>query len=159
MSVLITPKIFSDDLVKQFAQKMITSPSDQYANAMLLVDNSVAYRFINYCLSDKIYLQETERLKSEGNSSKILSKEAICEKILNLAESALVDSKDRIGAYKLYADMNGMIEKPQMNMQINTHVNNKVMVLPAELSPEDFQKRALIQQRELKELARATITN
>lgn len=102
-------------------------------------------------LYDPFVVAEVERLTGEEAVGEILpSKEAVAKEILDFARETH-DGKDKIGAFKLFAEVMGHIAKVPSMVQDN-RVINVLRVPTRDLTPEDdadFNARFYAQQTKL----------
>ena len=72
---------------------------------------------------------------SEAINLKLLDREQLARKLLDFANEKApngfptVDAKDRLAAYKLYAEVQGFIGKVELNNSTNNYYDNRTMAI------------------------------
>lgn len=137
-----------------FAAALLKTPTEPFTAALIVfgVDTGRALRAAHEWYKDPFVTAECERLKSEGftKHNKEELRDELIDEMMKIVrnEKAFVD--DRVKAGKLAAEIRGLIEKPQTNINNNVVTANKVMVVKDHGNNDDWEKRLLEQQRGLK---------
>lgn len=148
-----------DDILKKaFGIELARNPGEPFQAALAVFgdDTGKALMASQMWLRDELVIQaRDEYLGEHGEEVKLASKDQLARQILDMAEATniegtryLYDGKDRLAAFKLYAEVMGFIEKPQTtinNNQVNT--TNKVMVVQ-NFGENDTWENALAEQQQ-----------
>lgn len=119
-------------------------------------DTGQALLMANKWVNDPVVTAEQQRLISasdEGELDFIGTKAEFCREVLEAARNSW-DGDTKHKFYKLYADARGFIAKPdtQVNVQVN---QNRVMIVRDMGSNDDWEAKAVSQQRALIDVASA----
>lgn len=147
----------SDDellaLKEQFAELSLREP-DPFKVALVLFPNDTgrALRIANEWPSDpavRTFRQSFVDAEEEGESAFLPTKAEAARLAWNLARDSERDGETRHKFLKLYAEMRGFIEKPQV--AVNNTVNNtvRVLVVKDHGSDEDWRTALKAQQKRL----------
>ena len=113
-------------------------------------------------LEDPFVIREINRLMTEqgGVGALLPSPDEIAKEVLDLGRSAS-DHKDKLGYFKLYADMQGLIQKGDINIDARSLVQN-VIEVPSRITEDQRPAKEfewVEQQRKLVADARSTRPN
>lgn len=98
---------------------------------------------------DPVVLVELERLMQGSEAKSFLpTKEKQAQDIYAIATSERVSVDEKLKAHRLYAEMMGHIEKPVPGGNVNI-LTQGVMIVKDAGSDEEWQEKALAQQRRL----------
>lgn len=103
-------------------------------------------------VKDPYVLECVAKLKEAKEAEKKpISKETLCKEIETAAKS--MSDEDKLKAWRLLAEMNGYIEKaaPATINNNNQQVINPVLIMPAELPDEEWERRAQANSKRLRE--------
>lgn len=140
------------ELKMQLARIIARDPSKRYSATSELFPNDEDRGKVfeaNSWLQCPEVNAEVDRLIAAGEVGVVLpTQETVAHEVLTLARS-IKNPKDKLAAYKLHAEMRGMIKKPETT--INNVNDNSVRVLrvPAFASQEQFEERLEAQQVKL----------
>jgi hypothetical protein len=142
-----------------FALAYLKKPDDAFGAALTVFsDTGAALRASMNWINDDEVLAEMDRLEGEyGVDAFLPTKEDICRDILKIAADAYAPTKERVNAYRLYAEVRKFIEKGT-KVDVNNSVNqtHNVMNVPMPASIEEWQEKARFQQKQLVSDARPT---
>lgn len=143
-------------LKKDFAANLLRYPDDPAKAAFNTTpDVGAALQIAKHWPTDPVVVAEQDRLMaSDGARAFLPTKEAQARDIYALANSPTTDVDNRIKAHRLYAEVMGFIEKPNAGGGINV-LNQGVMIVREAASNEDWERKAIEQQRTL--TAHATV--
>ena len=150
-----------ENLMKDmFAGALLRQPDNPFAAACKVfgLDTASALRAASEWINDTYVLtKQAELLDSLGEETFIPSRLTLARKVWELAESPGSEKKDRIAAYKLYAEIQGYIEKGVgAIVNNNTIVNqNRVMVVKDFGDDDSWENKAVEHQTKLIEHARS----
>ena len=103
-------------------------------------------------------LEMVKEFERNGEAEEdVASKDQITREVLALARNNMVETKDRLAAYRLAAELNGQIEKPGAN--INVAIANRVMMVTDHGTNDEWEAKAFEQQQRLLENASQTTAN
>ena len=145
----------SDILKDAFAAALLRSPDDPFGAALTIfgTDTRRALVASQEWVHDLYVLQkQAELLEKFGEDEFLPSKATLARNVFTLATTTK-DAKDRIAAYKLYADIRGMIEKQTAIANVTVN-NNRVMVMRDHGTDDDWEEVAKKQQTKLIEHSR-----
>lgn len=131
-----------------FAAALLQEPAPM--RAALLVepkDTALALRMAVEWEFDGEVRAEMKRLTT-GDSSEIVPVKSQAALLAWQMAQTLPEGKDRVAALKLFAQMTGLIEKGDTNVNVGVVVN-KVMEVQRFASDEDWEVRAAAQQARL----------
>lgn len=93
-----------------------------------------------------------EYLDANGKALNVLTKEELAKKIITLADTTTIDVRDRLNAFKLFAELMDYMPKPN-NVNVNDnrqmHVTQHVMLVPTSNNDDDWAEKARVQQAKL----------
>lgn len=144
----------SDEALKQaYAEAYLKTPDDPYAAAVAVFAGDTARALIvsREWPHDADVIAHMDTLKETlGDDAFLPDKATTARAIYALAESTRVDPKDRLAAYKLYAELRDFIPKPGTTVNNNTLVDNrKVMVVTDHGTDAEWEAKARAQQAKL----------
>jgi hypothetical protein len=146
----------SDTILKDaFAAALLRSPDDPFTAALAVfgTDTRTALYVSQEWVRDLYVLQkQAELLEQFGEDEFLPSKATLARDVFNFARSTK-DGKEKIAAYKLYAEVRGMIEKQTAIANVTVN-NNRVMVVKDHGTDDDWETAARIQQAKLIEHSR-----
>lgn len=146
----------SDTILKDaFAAALLRSPDDPFAAALQVFGNDTrtAMFVAQEWVRDLYVLQkQAELLEAFGEDEFLPSKATLARDLFALARSTK-DTKDKVAAYKLFAEVRGMIEKQTAIANVTVN-NNRVMVVKDHGSDDDWERVARSQQAKLIEHSR-----
>lgn len=143
-------------LKHKFAEALLREPHEPYRAGVLVFGNDTrrALEASQQWVFDLAVLEyQTELLEKLGPDAFLPAKAETARRIWSVGETA-TDAKDKLQAYKLYAELRGFVPKGDGN---NTNVNvtlNRVMVMRDFGSDEDWEAKAASQQSKLIEHSR-----
>ena len=131
------------DRKRDFAKAMRRYPNDAYRAACIVFPNdaalaqriSITWQFDPHVMA---------MMDSTDVEIQLPPKDQVCLEVIELARTA-IDPKDKLAAFKLYAELNGMVQKEQTNVNVN--IANKVMQVSNSGSDEQWELAALKNQR------------
>ena len=100
----------------------------------LFEDTSHALWASHHWIYDPVVIASKD-LYSEAINLKLLDREQLARKLLDFANEKApngfptVDAKDRLAAYKLYAEVQGFIGKVELNNSTNNYYDNRTMAI------------------------------
>lgn len=147
-------------LKKAFGIELARNPGEPFQAALSIFgdDTGKALMASQVWVRDPLVIQSRdEYLAENGVEVKLDSKAELAAKILKFADEKnadetryLHDGKDRLSAYKLYAEVMGYIEKPQVVNNNNVvATSNKVMVVQNFGDDDNWEQALAAQQRQL----------
>jgi hypothetical protein len=133
----------------KFAELLLKTPDNPFKAAMGVFDETgdALYASIHWPEDDFVKAEQKRILDEKGKAHFLPDKERLSHMIINEAEQAR-DPGDKHKMFRLYAEVNGMIDKPGTNVTV-TNTNNRVMMVHDHGSDEDWSNKALKQQRRL----------
>lgn len=146
---------------RAFARALLFHPTDPYKAAIMVLGFENTGKALQIHLTwplDQIVLQEQVRLiYEEGEETFLPSKLAVARRIFELAEGEHVPAKDRLAAYRLYAEMMEMVPRPSAigvgHLTVNQQ-NNRVLVMKDHGTDDEHEQHTMRQQAKLIEAAR-----
>ena len=144
------------DRKARFAEALLRNPNNAYAAACSVfgMDTATALRVSSEWPYDLFVLQrQAELLEQFGPDEYLPTKAVVARRIYETGETA-TDVKDKLAAFKLYAELRGFVPKgdgANVNLTVN---NNRVMVLRDFGSDDDWETAAAKQQTKLIEHSR-----
>jgi len=118
-------------------------------------DTSAAMHAAHHWPKDPEVADETALLKKTlGDDFFLPTKADLARAVFNLAGDVRFDPRERISAYKLYAEIMGYGARADRD-QTNVVNNNKVLVLPPTMSYDDWVEGTRQQQAKLIDASRA----
>lgn len=136
-----------------YAALLLRYPKDPFKAALELHPSNTnrALFVANYYPIDPDVLRiKKDLLAKNGKGAYMPDKHDLAEVLWSRIESNRISNEDLAKLGKLYADINGFIEKPSNNVNINTNVDNRVvMVIPHMGTGDEWERNALEQQRNL----------
>lgn len=142
---------------EMFAAALLRTPHDPFGAACLVfgMDSARALEASIKWIHDSFVLQrQAELLQEFGEATFMPSKLTLARRVYELAEDRNTDKKERIAAYKLYADIMGMIERQALIGHQTNVTQNRVMVVRDFGTDDQWESAALKQQTKLIEHAR-----
>lgn len=148
----------SDDVLKDaYAMLLLQAPNDPFGCALKLFGTNTvrALEVSQTWVCDYYVLSKQADLLAEFGEDHFLPSKAIAaRRVFEMAEMSNADRKDRLAAYRLYAEMRGFIEKGG-GININNNITtNRVMVVKDHGSNDDWERSAAGQQSKLIEHSR-----
>lgn len=143
------------ELKAKFAEALLRTPTDPFRAAMALFGNDTvrALEVANSWPVDLAVLQrQADLLEQFGPDEYLPTKATVARRIYEVGETA-ADVKDKLAAYKLYADIRGFMPKGETNNNIVVN-NNRVMVVRDFGNDEQWETAAASQQAKLIEHSR-----
>lgn len=143
-------------LKHEFAEALLKLPNDPFRAACGVFGNDTvkALEVANRWPFDLVVLQrQAELLDKFGPEEFLPTKTDVARRIWNCGEAA-TDTKDKLAAYRLYAELRGFVPKGDaagVNVTVN---NNRVMVVPAFGTDDQWETNAARQQSKLIEHSR-----
>lgn len=113
---------------------------------------------ISHWLRDPVVLEVREAVENNIN---LLDKDQLSAKLLRFADEKssagfpLHESKDRLAAYKLYAEIQGMMPKTGIDLSSKTFVNNAMEITLVEAEREKEQEAKIINHVDIEPLPNA----
>lgn len=143
-------------LKEDFAENLLRHPDDPFKAAFLTTpDTGLALQIGRDWPNDPIVKAAQQRLISSTEGKRFLpTKEEQAREVYKLATSDRVSGDERLKAHRLYAELMGFIEKPVSGNTTNI-LNQGVMIVREAASDEDWEAKAIEQQRVL--TAHATV--
>lgn len=145
-----------DELIlakQRFAAALLKQPGEPFKAALSIgLDTGKALRASSEWVNDEIVLKEQERLLEENENGALdfLPTKADAARLAwDMANNDAAFIEDKLKALKLYADIRGFIEKPAAVNVDQRVTNNRVMLVKEFESDEDWEAKALEQQRKL----------
>lgn len=146
---------------KAFARALLFNPSDPYRAAITVLGMANTGKALQVHLTwpmDQIVINEQVRLiYEEGEETFLPNKVTVARRVFELAEQQNVVAKDRLAAYKLYAEIMDMVPKTGAigvgHLTVNQN-NNRVLVMQNHGSDEEHEQRTMKQQAKLIEVAK-----
>ena len=150
------------ELKKQFALALLKTPDDPFEAGIAVFGNNTgeALRVSRRWLDDPDVLRfKEEALKLVGEASFLPTKTQLAREAYKLAIDIKLHADDRIKAMRLYADINGYIEKNGPVINNNILTTNKVMLVRDTGTTEEWENKMALQQSRLIEDANAERVN
>jgi hypothetical protein len=137
------------ELKTRFAEALLRTPDEPYNAAFAAIgDSGLALQAANLWARDPFVLSEKIRLCEEhGVKAFLPTKEDQAGALWKMANDKSVEPEDRLKAHRLYAELMGHIEKP--STQVTQVVNQGVMIVKDHGSNDDWETRAIAQQKGL----------
>jgi hypothetical protein len=141
------------DLKREFATELLRLGSPDVAARHMFPDEPRRSMLVAMAWpTDDVVVEAMSELQAAADPKKPLlpTKENLLRELwyLGTDRSIARDTKDRITALGKFAEVAGMIDKQPANV-VNVGLTNKVMVVPAEMSLDDWEKKAVSQQQNL----------
>lgn len=103
---------------------------------------------------DTVVIKELDRLKKTGATLDLLPNESVVlKKLWDKLQQPCIEDKDFISGVKLYSEIRGYIKK-NPEIVVNNQPKQKVLVIPASKSIEEWEEKAMKQQKDLTDVAR-----
>ena len=142
------------DIDKKVAFATRLGKGDRPLDAALFVfeKQSDALQAVQLWSRDPLVVETREKVESETN---LLDKDALSRKLLKFADektpagNPIHESKDRIAAYKLYAEIQGYIGKINIDASQKTFNSNAMTITLVEAEQEQKTEIKTIEHREL----------
>jgi len=140
----------------RFAEALLRTPTDPFRAALTVFgnDTATALRISNLWPYDLYVLQrQAELLEQFGPDEYLPTKQQVARRIYEVGENA-ADNKDKLAAFKLYAELRGFVPKGEgvtNNLTVN---NNRVMIMKDFGTDEQWESAAVGQQTKLIEHSR-----
>lgn len=142
----------SDNILKDAFANALLRTADPWKAACIVFGNDTARALeCSQSWPSDLYVlsRQAELLDTMGEDAFLPTKAMTLRRIWETAESS-TDRKDKIAAFKLYAEVRGYIEKPGDKININNHItSNRVMIVKDHGSNEDWENTAANQQMKL----------
>jgi hypothetical protein len=105
---------------------------------------------------DPEVIEEMARLKAElGDEYFLPTRADLARALWRLSEDEKVEARERLLAYKTYADVLGFIAKPEAASTTNNNITNKVLIVPASATAEEWESRLIARQAKLIDASRS----
>ena len=116
----------------------------------LTKDVGIACRIANeWCYDPFVVAKKNELVAKHGKKAFLIPKEDFANEIIDVARKAS-DISDKHKMYRLYAETQGLIEKPTTNINNNIqNVSNRVMVIKDSGSDAEWAEKLRLQQERL----------
>lgn len=141
------------DSKAKFARLLLKEPSDPFAVALKVFpdDTKRALWVANNWPSDTEVLSLQEKAEEEeGELTFLPTKGQLCRGIWDKMNDKFTDADTYAKLSKVYAEVRGFIEKPQIAVNTNIqNVTNKVMIVRENGSDADWERKLLEQQARL----------
>lgn len=140
----------------RFAEALLRTPNNAYAAACVVfgTDTANALRVSSEWPFDLYVLQRQAELLDEFGADEFLPTKAVVARNIYETGERATDPKDKLAAFKLYAEVRGFMPKgdaASVNLTVN---NNRVMVLRDFGNDDDWERAASKQQSKLIEHSR-----
>jgi hypothetical protein len=144
------------ELKHEFAAALLKTPEDPFKAAFSVIPDvgqacEVATKWPN---DSEVRAQQLRLIEQHGEMEFLPSKEQQCKDIYyGIAENKNIDVETRLKAHRLYAEMRSHIDKPmpaQAGMQV---INQGIMVVRDHGTDDEWENKAVNQQRKLIEHA------
>lgn len=149
-----------DELKRKFAAALLRNPGKPFEAGVEVfgTDTGSALRAASVWIHDPIVVAERDRLtEEEGEMAFLPSKADLARKIYDMAsnEAVRMDFKDRLAAFRFYAELRSFIEKPReaSGDVTNNVTTNNVMVVRDHGTDTEWSDKLRNQQRKLLENA------
>lgn len=140
-----------EDQKRAFAAELLRNDGDGFKAAFALFgeDTGKALQLGRIWLTDPVVIAEQDKLLRSSDAKTFLpSKEQQARDVYKMATDATQPIDDRLKAHRLYAEIMGHIEKP--NVQAGTNILNQgVMIVRDAGSNDDWEAKAIAHQRSL----------
>lgn len=154
---LWSTQVIADEnaLKDTYAELLLKTPQDTYGVAIKVVGNDIARALkisAEWPIDIYVLNKQAELLAAFGPEAFLPTKAEVARRIYTVGENA-TDPKDKLAAFKLYAEVRGFIQKADNvnNIQVN---NNRVMVLRDFGNDDQWETKAVKQQNKLIEHSR-----
>lgn len=138
---------------EKFSRLLLKEPSDPFAVALKVFpdDTKRALWVANNWPSDPEVLSLQEKAtEDEGELAFLPTKGQLCRDVWEKMQDKFTDPDTYVKLGKLYAEVRGFIEKPQMAVTTNVqNVTNKVMIVRESGSDAEWERKLLEQQTRL----------
>lgn len=148
---------FEDEKHKrQFAQLYLKLGDPYKAAFELCGDNtSMAIQIGSEWPNDPVVIDyKNEGLLRRDGTDDLPTKADLARLVWDRMQQPMTSDEDFVKLAKTYADVMGYIEKPDTQINVNQQRTVNVLRLPAQVSVDDFEVKALAQQRRLANDAR-----
>jgi hypothetical protein len=148
----------TDEHLIAYALELLKTPGHELPAAMRAVgrelddpDKADAYDLVVWARENptEFTVYQKAASNSVGKDHYIPTKEIVALEILTIARNVANESDLRLRAYRLFNEMVGYSEKAQTAAVSVNVVNNRVMVVPAFTSREEWEVNAEAQQQKL----------
>lgn len=142
------------DQKEAYARALLRQPDDAYKAALAVFPGDIPKALHvskTWPQDEDVQAFAQAALDEDGEDEFLPSKAQLARDVYDLAKhEKWVDPKDRIAAYKLYADLRGFIEKPGTTVNNNTLVDRRsVMVVTDHGTDEEWEAKLRAQQAAL----------
>ena len=142
-------------LKDKFAEALLRSPNDAFGVACQIFGSDTMRALevsTSWPLDFYVLQKQADLIEAQGDEAFLPTKAELARRIFTVGDTA-TDPKDKLSAYKLYAEVRGFIVKADnvTNLQVN---NNRVMVLRDFGSDAEWETKASKQQSKLIEHSR-----
>jgi dTDP-glucose pyrophosphorylase len=140
-----------ENLKKEFAAQLLRDNGDGFKAAFAVCgdDSGMALQIARLWINDPFVVAEQKKLLLTSDAKTFLpTKEQQARDVYVLACDVKSDLKERLAAHRLYAEIMSHIEKPLVGQSVNV-LNQGVMIVRDAGSNEDWERKALEQQRAL----------
>ena len=136
-----------------FARLLLKEPGNPFAVALKVFpgDTKKALRVANEWPSDPevLALQESAT-ETEGELAFLPTKAKLAREVWDMMHDKYTDAATFAKLGKLYAEIMGLIEKPQVAVTTNVQqITNKVMIVRESVSDAEWERKLLAQQTAL----------
>ena len=143
----------SDDveLKREFARQLVKLGSPDVAARSMWPNEPQRSMLVAMAWpSDTVVKEAIAEFEAKTDLKKLIpSKEDLLRELWHIGTGERpTDTKDRIAALAKFADVAGFIDKGTA-VKVNVGLTNKVMVVPAEQSLEDWERETMAQQEQL----------
>lgn len=135
-----------------FAVQLLKNPNDPFRAALVVVPNDTrfALHIATYWVNDPEVLSfKDDLLKEDGEQAFLPDKAALLRAVWDRAHKPGVDDTDFARLAKLYAEVRGFVEKPGVNINTHTNIDNRVMVVTNMGTVDEWETKLINQQRNL----------
>ena len=127
---------WADDEAKKklYGIELVKHDTPFQAACEIFEDTSHALWASHHWIYDPVVIASKDAY-SEAINLKLLDREQLARKLLDFANEKApngfptVDAKDRLAAYKLYAEVQGFIGKVELNNSTNNYYDNRTMAI------------------------------
>ncbi len=144
-------------LKEKFAEELLRNPGDPFKAGLAVfgMNTGRAMQAAQQWATDPYVMEYKDKLLEErGVRSFLPTKEDLAREIIDFAR-AIGCPEDKIKAFRLYGEVMGFIEKPAVNVNNNTNIQqNSVMVIKDHGTDDEWEAKLATQQRALVNAAR-----
>lgn len=141
-----------------FAGALLRNPNDPFKAALQTIggtNSQVALKIAETWPCDPVVMAaQIDLIDRFGEASFLPSKIALSRRIFEIGEDTSNATKDRLAAYKLYAEVRGFISAGvNVDNSVTVQDNRRVMIMRDHGTNDEWQDKALTQQQKLIENA------